>query len=69
MSLKKGDLREKHAVATWNLGNISAFAWTQRKSQENLCRSGRSQDLPDAYWLLLDSSSANKRMQSLTWVL
>jgi hypothetical protein len=26
MSLKLGGLREKHAVATWNLGTISAFA-------------------------------------------
>jgi hypothetical protein len=26
MSLKLGGLHEKHAVATWNLGTISAFA-------------------------------------------
>jgi hypothetical protein len=26
MSLKGGGLHEKHAVATWNLGTISAFA-------------------------------------------
>jgi hypothetical protein len=26
MSLKSGGLHEKHAVATWNLGTISAFA-------------------------------------------
>jgi hypothetical protein len=26
MSLKAGGLHEKHAVATWNLGTISAFA-------------------------------------------
>jgi hypothetical protein len=25
MSLKSGGLHEKHAVATWNLGTISAF--------------------------------------------
>jgi hypothetical protein len=26
MCLKSGGLHEKHAVATWNLGTISAFA-------------------------------------------
>jgi hypothetical protein len=26
MSLKSGGLHEEHAVATWNLGTISAFA-------------------------------------------
>jgi hypothetical protein len=26
MSLKLGGLHEKHAVATWNLGTIAAFA-------------------------------------------
>jgi hypothetical protein len=26
MSLKSGELHDKHAVATWNLGTISAFA-------------------------------------------
>jgi hypothetical protein len=26
ISLKSGGLHEKHAVATWNLGTISAFA-------------------------------------------
>jgi hypothetical protein len=26
MSLKLGGLHEKHAVATWNLGTVSAFA-------------------------------------------
>jgi hypothetical protein len=31
---KKGGLHEKHAVATWNLGTISAFAWRQRKTQK-----------------------------------
>jgi hypothetical protein len=31
MSLKSGGL---HAVATWNLGTISAFAWRQRKTKK-----------------------------------
>ena len=26
-----GGLREKHVVATWDLGNIPAFSWGQRK--------------------------------------
>jgi len=28
------------------LGTISAFAFRQRETKKNLCRSGRSQDLP-----------------------
>jgi hypothetical protein len=34
MSLKLGGLHEKHAVATWNLGTISAFVWRQRKTKK-----------------------------------
>jgi hypothetical protein len=30
-----------------NLGNILAFAFRQREAKKNLCRGGRSQDLPD----------------------
>jgi len=30
-----------------NLGTISAFAYRQRETKKNLCRGGRSQDLPD----------------------
>jgi hypothetical protein len=33
---KSGGLHEKHAVATWNLGTISAFACRQRKTPESL---------------------------------
>jgi len=29
------------------LGTISAFAYRQRKTKKNLCRGGRSQDLPN----------------------
>jgi hypothetical protein len=36
---------EKHAVATWVLGNISVLAFRQRETKKNLCRGGRSQDL------------------------
>jgi hypothetical protein len=35
MSLKSGGLHEKHAVATWNLGTISAFALRQRKTKKS----------------------------------
>jgi hypothetical protein len=45
MSLKSGELHEKHAVATWN--HLSICLKTE-ENQENLCRDGRSQDLPDA---------------------
>ena len=50
---KLGGLHEKHVVATWNLGNhlgtISAFAFAyrHRETKKNLCRGGRSQDLPN----------------------
>jgi hypothetical protein len=30
-----------------NLGTISAFAYRHREKKKNLCRVGRSQDLPD----------------------
>jgi hypothetical protein len=36
---KSGGLHEKHAVATWNLGTISAFAYKREENQENLCHS------------------------------
>ena len=42
-----GGLHERHVVATWNLGTISAFACRHRETKKNLCRGGRSQDLPD----------------------
>jgi hypothetical protein len=53
--------------ATWNLGTNSAFALGSRKTTENLDRVGRSQDLPDANWLLASSPTLNTR--SLTSVL
>jgi hypothetical protein len=31
---KSGGQREKHAVASWNLGTISAFAGRQKKTKE-----------------------------------
>jgi len=44
---KSGGLHEEHAVATWSLGNISAFALRDRETKKPLCQGGRSQDLPD----------------------
>ena len=46
---KLGGVHGKHAVATWKLGTISEFAYTRkhRETKKNLCRVGRSQDLPD----------------------
>jgi hypothetical protein len=29
-----GDLYEKYTVATWNLGNISAFGWRQTEAKK-----------------------------------
>jgi hypothetical protein len=62
MNLKSGGLHEKHAVATWNLGTISAFAYNTEENQENLCRDGRSQDLPDTHRLLA-SGPADKTVE------
>jgi hypothetical protein len=43
-----GGLHGKHVVATWKrkVGTIPALALGPRKSKKNLCRDGRSQDLP-----------------------
>jgi hypothetical protein len=43
-------LHGKHVVATWKrkTGTIPAFALGPRKIKKNLCRDGRSQDLPVA---------------------
>jgi hypothetical protein len=42
-----GGLHEKHVEATWNFGNHLTFANRHRETKTNLCRGGRSQDLPD----------------------
>jgi hypothetical protein len=43
-----GGLNGKHVVETWKgkTGAIPAFAVRPRKTKKNLCRDGRSQDLP-----------------------
>jgi hypothetical protein len=41
------------------LGNHLSICLKTEENQENLCRDGRPQDLPDAYWLLA-SSPANE---------
>jgi hypothetical protein len=45
-------MHEKHAVATWNGVSHPDLCL---KTQENLYLDCRSQDLPDAYWLLASS--------------
>jgi hypothetical protein len=47
--------------AAWNLGTNSTFALGSRKTTENLDRLGRSQDLPDANWLLASSPALKIR--------
>jgi hypothetical protein len=44
---------------TWNLGTNSSLALVPRKTTENLDRVGRSQDLPDANWLLAISPASS----------
>jgi hypothetical protein len=64
MNLKSGGLHEKLAVATSNLGTISAFALRRRKTKKKKkCRDGHLQDLPNAF-LLLVSSPANKNYKT-----
>jgi hypothetical protein len=43
-----GGLHGKHVVATWKgkTGTNPTFALGPRKTKKNLCRDGRSQDLP-----------------------
>jgi hypothetical protein len=58
VEIPSGGLHVKH---TWNLGINSAFALGPRKTTENLDRVGRSQDFPDANWLLASSPALNTR--------
>jgi hypothetical protein len=51
--------------ATWNLGTDSAFALGPRTTTKNLDRVGRSQDLPNANWLLASSPALNPRALTL----
>jgi cadmium resistance protein CadD (predicted permease) len=48
LDLVGGGLHGKHVVAAWKgkRGTIPAFALGPRKTKKNLCRDGRSQDLP-----------------------
>jgi hypothetical protein len=58
--------------ATWNLGSGSAFTpGPRRKTTEILDRVGRSQDLPDANWLLASCPALKTRTLTLVpiWVL
>ena len=44
---KSEGLHEKHVVATWNLGNHLSICFKHMETKKNLCRGGRSQDLPN----------------------
>jgi hypothetical protein len=46
---------------TWNMATNLVFALGRKKTTENLDRVGRSQDLPDADWLLACSPPINTR--------
>jgi hypothetical protein len=45
---KFGGLLVKHAVSTWDLGNHHNICLKAEENQENVCRGGRSKDLPYA---------------------
>jgi hypothetical protein len=47
--------------SNFELGNHLSICLKTEENQENLCRDGRSRDLPDAYWLLA-SSPADERI-------
>jgi hypothetical protein len=51
--------------STWNLGTNSAFALGPRKTTEYLHRVGRSQDVPNANWLLVSSPALNTQAPTL----
>jgi len=45
--MKSGGLHEKHAVATWNLGNHLNIGFYTQGNKEKCVFGGRSQDLPN----------------------
>jgi hypothetical protein len=60
MNLKFGGLHEKHAVATWNLGTISAFALRQRKTKKTYVEmAGRR-----TFWMYTDYYPAIRQKKS-----
>ena len=50
-----------------NLGTISAFACRHRETKKNMCRGGRSQDLPDTEIkiLYINTQNINQQLRSL----
>ena len=44
-TFKSGGLREKHVMATWEPSQHLLLR--HRETKKNLCRGGRSQDVPD----------------------
>jgi hypothetical protein len=66
LTLPVGGLHVKHTVqCSGILGTNSAFALGPRKTTVTLDRVGRSQDLPDANWLLASSPALNSRTLTL----
>ena len=51
-----------------NLGTISAFACTHRENKENLCRGGRSQDLPDTDWAKKHEVCLTEQIRDKYWL-
>ena len=47
---KSRGLHEKHAEATWSLGNHLSICFWHRETKKNLCEGGQLQDLPDTYF-------------------
>jgi hypothetical protein len=52
----------------WNLGINSAFALGPSKTTQNLDQIGRSQELPDANYLLASSPALNTRALTLVLI-
>jgi hypothetical protein len=50
MSLKSGGLHEKHAVATWNLGTVSAFALKPNRWPKRIMTRSPEGRRPEMKW-------------------
>jgi len=59
---KSGGLREKHVVATWNLGNHLSICLQTQKNQEKPV-SRWSVAGPSEYWLLASSLASKEKQQ------
>jgi hypothetical protein len=48
LEFKSGGLHKNHAAAIWNLQSYLGISLDIEQNQGNLCRDGRSQDVPNA---------------------